>query len=512
MADWEDDEEFYDYGTPGGKKKDKCDMFRLETNKSAVTWYAVFLCFLASSGYTITLPSLYLFLKDLGVCGDATPIWNGVAIGIYCLGQVISANVLGVTANKVNLSICFGVSLFFDFLGNSMYGLSFSKWILLPGRFIAGIGAGNVAIARAYVASVYPASERTAAMSKLSTAQATGFIYGPAIGAAVSLIPPYKISNYLHFNQFTTPAFLAAGLGIVAITILLLCFRNLPRLSVADNKSNDDDTKTPFVDDSNELTEAAQFDEEPKGFWESLENKRGIIVSLIIFFTVTQVFVLFETTLTPATEEYFGWTSTIEDTDTYPNACTGESDQVDTEGEDKLGVLYNGLLFVACGIVAFVMLFSVSKFNKVKISNVRSIDRLMLVVGWGIMLFACLIIFTWSENPHGVAYMIRYIIGILFLVAGYCVGQVETLSIYSKMLGSNRPGLLMGFITSAGSIARVTGPVLAGILFSIGGIDFAISITFDMLAVAFAVILIFWKSLLPVGGENTGVVIDAGGH
>ena len=104
---------------------------------------------------------------------------TGVAIGLYCLGQVLSSYLLGIASHRVPITLCILVSLGFDLGGNLLYGLSTNVYMLLPARFLAGIGAGNVAISRAYVSSIFPRAARPTAMGYLATAQAIGFIYGP---------------------------------------------------------------------------------------------------------------------------------------------------------------------------------------------------------------------------------------------------------------------------------------------------------------------------------------------
>jgi MFS family permease len=106
-------------------------------------------------------------------------LWLGVAIGLYCLGQVTSSFVLGRVALRVPLTLCVLMSLLFDIAGSALYAFSSNIYMLLGARFLAGVGAGNVAVARAYVSSVFPKAARPTAMSYLATAQATGFVYGP---------------------------------------------------------------------------------------------------------------------------------------------------------------------------------------------------------------------------------------------------------------------------------------------------------------------------------------------
>lgn len=128
----------------------------------------------------------------------------------------------------------------------------------------------------------------------------------------------------------------------------------------------------------------------------------------------------------------------------------------------------------------------------------------MLLVGWITMMLACLVLFTWGGGMT----LYQYVPGMIMLVVGFCISQVVCLSIYSQMLGNIRPGLLMGWITGAGAFGRMIGPVVAGVLFAIGKLDFPICITFLTLCVSFVFIVICWKKLLSPSLRNMSDVLS----
>eukprot|EP01094_Clydonella_sp_ATCC50884_P023916 TRINITY_DN5866_c0_g1_i2.p1 TRINITY_DN5866_c0_g1~~TRINITY_DN5866_c0_g1_i2.p1 ORF type:complete len:486 (-),score=131.12 TRINITY_DN5866_c0_g1_i2:65-1522(-) len=440
-----------------------------ETNRKAILIYFVFLCYLASAGYTITLPSMYLFLQELGVC-DSTAFILGVIICLYSLGQVLSTVLLGRLAKRISLSYCILLALLCDVVGNILYAQASSVWMIVPGRLLAGLGAGNVALARRYISSTFPPLSRTSATSYLANAQAIGFICGPALGAIVSFVDFEVIA--MQFNAFTTPGYIAALSSLFAALALALFFRQLPKLQ----------GPAPVLDRTSVDNYGAK----------KAVQRKGIYVLLFVFFIVTQVFVTIETTLTPTTAHYFGWTAQNSD---IAEDCDGNTH---TDPHEN-GVLFNGLLFMMMGITAFISLSAMSHYKKLPMFNASGapspyLDRGMLIVGWIIMLGGCLVAFPWASDLA----VWRFVLGIeLMGPLGYCIGQVTALSIYSKIIvdSGDDPTKLMGWISLAGSIARITGPLIAGGLFWADRVNLVITVMFNVLAASFAVVLFSWRIL-----------------
>ncbi len=142
--------------------------------------------------------------------------------------------------------------------------------------------------------------------------------------------------------------------------------------------------------------------------------------------------------------------------------------------------------------------------RKPQIKFIKSNDRFMLMVGWLTMIVACVVVFSWGDSLT----LYQYVPGMLLLVVGFCISQVVCLSIYSQMLGTIRPGLLMGWITGAGAFGRVIGPLLAGVLFAVGHLDLPIIVTILTLCLSFVFIIFFWKRLLAPSLRNANDVLS----
>ena len=80
-------------------------------------------------------------------------------------------------------------------------GLATGLWTLLAARFAAGLFAGSVSTAQAYVADISAPEDRAKRMGQLGAAIAAGFVFGPAVGG---LLGEYG---------FSIASFCAAGLA-----------------------------------------------------------------------------------------------------------------------------------------------------------------------------------------------------------------------------------------------------------------------------------------------------------
>ena len=84
-------------------------------------------------------------------------------------------------------------------------------------RAFAGVCAGNIAAAQAYVADITPPETRAKGMGMIGAAFGLGFIIGPVIGGLVA-------GNDLATADLRTPGLIAAALSLRALigVVLLL--------------------------------------------------------------------------------------------------------------------------------------------------------------------------------------------------------------------------------------------------------------------------------------------------
>jgi len=133
-------------------------------------------------GFGIVIPLLPFYAEQM----QATPFDIGILVSSYSLMQFIFSPVWG------NLSDRYGRRpiLFFTIIGSSIgywiIGFANILWMLYVGRIFAGIMAGNLSTAQAYIADVTSRENRAKGMGLFGMAFGLGFILGPALAGVLS--------------------------------------------------------------------------------------------------------------------------------------------------------------------------------------------------------------------------------------------------------------------------------------------------------------------------------------
>lgn len=146
------------------------------------------------------LPSLPFFVMEHA--GDSAT-WGGALLMSYSVGQLAGAPILGRASDRYGRRPVILFSLAGSTLALTATGLATGLGSLIAARFIAGLMAGSVSTAQAYIADVTAPEERAGHMGKLGAAVAAGFVFGPAVG------------GLLGQEGFQLTAFAAAGLAFM---------------------------------------------------------------------------------------------------------------------------------------------------------------------------------------------------------------------------------------------------------------------------------------------------------
>ncbi|MCI0489545.1 MAG: MFS transporter [Blastocatellia bacterium] len=169
-------------------------------------------------GFGIVIPVLPLYAERFG----ASEAVIGILIAVYSAMQFIFAPILGKLSDRVGRRPVLLVSLIGSSMGFLLMGFADALWLLFVARAIDGITGGNISTAQAYIADVTPPDQRSRGMGLIGAAFGLGFIFGPAIGGAMSLISP------------AAPFFFAAALAAVNATAL---YFRLPESLSAEHRS-----------------------------------------------------------------------------------------------------------------------------------------------------------------------------------------------------------------------------------------------------------------------------------
>ena len=209
-----------------------------------VPWQIIFFLnvFLACVSFSIVMPSLWLYLHSM----KASKPFYAAVVAIYSVGEAIGSIALGSLSNVIGTRRTLMLCIIIAFSGAAAYALADlaqrvapaidAPFIVLAGRLLQGIGSGGQqAVEQAYLSVAAPPEQRTELTGRLSTFACLGFIFGPALGAAVSQLPQFAVGA-LHFTSFTMQGWFMALSNLVMFAFTL-CFVERTRDALAEASS-----------------------------------------------------------------------------------------------------------------------------------------------------------------------------------------------------------------------------------------------------------------------------------
>ncbi|RNA24089.1 Major facilitator superfamily domain-containing 8 [Brachionus plicatilis] len=437
--------------------------------------------FLSAVSFTITISSIWPFLQIIDETTDTE--FFGWIVSSFSIGQLLSSPLFGYWSNRISChKIPILVTMVVTIIGNLVYiylqdvgeaKLGQPKIWMLSSRFIMGIGASTAAIIRSYASTATIVSERTAVLANISACQGLGFIIGPVLQALLVPVgfPGIIDVKAFHLNFYTSPAVLSIIIYLILIGIVLLKFNEYV---VIDNKNVD---KLLSVNSAEDLSES--YKHMPPA------DHTAITLALILFFINCFIFSFFETLSTPLTIDMYAWSKSE-------------------------ATLYNGLILGGFGILGVIVVL-MSKFLTKKFK-----EKTLMLFGYILLFVAVVAFLPWGDNfpsvqiptiqpgqknttslvpmntttsfrtsseepPRGcpldydwcfytpIVQFFQFLIGFALLITGYSIANVMSFAIYSKLLGPKPQGLMMGILTSCGSLSRAVGPIVVSYLYGLYG-------------------------------------------
>lgn len=178
----------------------------MKKNKSLITIFLV--VFIDLLGFGIILPLLPYIAEKF----QATPFTIGILSATYSFFQLIASPILGRLSDRYGRKKLLIISQLGSAIGYLILGLANNLPLLFLSRIIDGITGGNISITQAYIADVTTKENRAKGMGLIGAAFGLGFIFGPAIGGAMSKIsysaPAYFATIVSLITVFTTAFFL----------------------------------------------------------------------------------------------------------------------------------------------------------------------------------------------------------------------------------------------------------------------------------------------------------------
>src|SRR5437764_4731620 len=145
----------------------------------------------------------------------ASPQQITILLAIFSLMSMLAAPLWGRLSDRIGRRPVLMASMAAAALAYLWLGFAGELWMLFAARAFAGICAGNIAAAQAYIADVTPPEKRARGMGMIGAAFGLGFIIGPALGGIVA-------GNDLATADLQTPGLIAAGLSAAAFLGVVL--------------------------------------------------------------------------------------------------------------------------------------------------------------------------------------------------------------------------------------------------------------------------------------------------
>lgn len=146
----------------------------------AIIFLTVFIYLL---GFGIVIPIIPLLSTQMG----ATAFQTGLLLSVYSLMQFVFSPFWGRLSDRYGrrpiLLLCLGGEVFSYLLFAQARNLE----LLFVARLLSGFFGASISTASAYISDITPAHERSKGMALIGAAFGMGFLFGPALGGALTV-------------------------------------------------------------------------------------------------------------------------------------------------------------------------------------------------------------------------------------------------------------------------------------------------------------------------------------
>jgi predicted MFS family arabinose efflux permease len=148
-------------------------------------WIVALVAFINSVSFTILIPILYPYAKELGL----SDVQASLLTTSFALSQFFATPILGRLSDAIGRKPLLVISLAGTVLANLLAGVASVAWVLFAARILDGLTGGNTSIARAVISDTTPPHLRPQAFGWFDAAFRMGFVTGPAIAFFAQKLP-----------------------------------------------------------------------------------------------------------------------------------------------------------------------------------------------------------------------------------------------------------------------------------------------------------------------------------
>ncbi|KAI1695818.1 major facilitator superfamily domain-containing protein [Ditylenchus destructor] len=464
------------------KEAEKVIKGHRETNWRSI-YVASALSFVGTTQFALYFSSLWPYLQIIDRSISET--FFGYIIAIYSVGQIISAPLFGYWSNKIKtVRVPLFVGLCMMFVGNALYmclelNLPFERrYLLLLGRFVTGMGSGNVSLLRTYASTASTSKDRHRAIAFVTCGQALGMTSGPAFQLLFTALsyPGIPLLGGVHMNLYTAPAWFACGMNAFGALALFFLFRE-EYAGLLEGQRTKNDGK-------NKIASGVECG---KKHTQKLPPYDLIAIFVCYVTRFTQMFINtnLETLGSPYSMMMFGWME--EKAVTFTSAAQG-----------AIGCLTLAMY------IAYISL-NLEKFLNFRGSCILSLSGLIIfhlvTYSWPFLPGHVPMFnstngqvgcntdkFTWCEDLRPVNVGLYYATYIIVIGLAFPMQNIALNTLFSKIIGPRWQGTQQGILQVSGSVARLIGPIMVTHLYS----SFGPTMTWNMEILVIAITLISW--------------------
>ena len=367
-------------------------------------------------GFGIVVPLVQVYSRHL----EASWFEIGLILAAFSAMQFVFSPIWGRLSDRIGrrpvllLSTAGATVAYAMFaVGSGLANHQAALWVILGSRIFAGICGGNIGVAQAYIADISAPAERSKRMGLIGMAFGLGFIFGPVIGG-VSLA---------HLGE-TGPGWIACGFCAVNFIFAFA------RLGESRQPGSAQAAKRPHL---------AQ--------WLHTLRKPQVGLLVVVFFLATFCFSCFESTLALLISKNFNL-----DILTDPRAAST--------------VVY---LYAFCGILgAGVQGGAIGKLVK-RLGEPKLIAVSLVLTGVSMAPLPYItgnnsLSWTTLASAGGQPWWLLLLV-LSVLSVGSALTRPPLFGLLSILTPADEQGETIGVAQSAGSLARILGPIFAATLF-----------------------------------------------
>ncbi|XP_071018538.1 major facilitator superfamily domain-containing protein 8-like [Oncorhynchus clarkii lewisi] len=437
--------------------------------KKKMTYFTIGLIFLLSGmEYAVILPTIWRYLQTLG----AAPYFLGLGLSAFSLSGLLSGPLFGHWSDKTHATkkIILFANLF-EIVGNFMYFMGYSKWLLISSRLVAGVGTGAGSSIFGFMGRCTAHEDRSTVFASVMACRQIGLMIGPVLNLFLRLCD-FKLGPFV-VNKYTAPGLFMCFMWTLLQLVVVFMFWDLPPLeelvgegaaggaegagtveeaagkpllgqrpdilgsygSVVTpdpprSTANPSKSNLPHVSPTHSPPLEGVGDSSSASFSMSREFLREEVVVLftahfVILFNQTAL----ETVVTPLTQQYFNF-----------------------------GELENSIIYCICSVEVITGFLFVHWLCR------RTTERVVLAVGLILCHISCVWCLIFLANPQGNFpwQLAEFIIGVFLQISGLPFVAVAQVCLFSKITSVKSQGLSQGVRRSVGGLATILGPLWGG--------------------------------------------------